>query len=572
MGINWRLHSMVLATLFVALCATGAAAAVEHQDAPGRTMAIQATKAKPLPRTITADHSKFPQLQFDPEKQKAMKPEEVTKACLGCHNQAALQFHQTIHWTWRDIDDQGNFKKLGKGGISVNNFCINILSNEPRCTSCHAGYGWKNKSFDFSSQEKVDCLVCHESTGTYKKFPAGAGYPAPYVADPDNPGQQKGKLFKSNGKTYFAPDWAKVAQSVTRPTRKNCGTCHFYGGGGDAVKHGDLDSTLVKPDKNLDVHMGSKDSGGQEFTCVRCHTTRNHHVAGRIYDKPAALERKSLLQDDLGDKIMCESCHGAQPHMHGGLDAKLNDHVDKVACQACHIPEFARVQPTKMYWDWSKAGTLMDGKAVVMGQDGKPIFDKKKGEFVWEKNVVPEYYWFDGTLAHVTTEDAIDPSGEVWLNRPNGSRSDPNSRIMPFKVHHGKSPYDVVNKTMVIPHLFPTSKDDSTAFWKNFDWQKAITAGMKYAGQNYSGQYGFADTVYVYPTTHMVAPREKALDCAQCHSKDSRLKNLTGFYMPGRDTFALVDSAGWFGVGAALVAVILHGLMRFVSGLRRKED
>ena len=122
MSINRRLHSTLLAALVVALFATGAAAAVEHQDAPGRKMAIQATKAKPLPRTITADHSKFPQLQFDPEKQKGMKPEEVTKACLGCHNQAALQFHQTIHWTWRDIDDQGNPKKFGKGGISVNNF------------------------------------------------------------------------------------------------------------------------------------------------------------------------------------------------------------------------------------------------------------------------------------------------------------------------------------------------------------------------------------------------------------------------------------------------------------------
>ena len=73
---------------------------------------------------------------------------------------------------------------------------------------------------------------------------------------------------------------------------------------------------------------------------------------------------------------------------------KLNDHIDKVACQSCHIPEFARAQPTKMYWDWSTAGQLMDGKAKIKGKDGKPAFDKKKGSFVWERNVVPEYYWF----------------------------------------------------------------------------------------------------------------------------------------------------------------------------------
>jgi hypothetical protein len=111
-----------LAALLVSAIAVSALAAVEQETAPGRKLAIQATKAKPLVRTVTADHSKFPQLQFDPETQKTMKPEEVTKACLGCHNQAALQFHQTIHWTWRDKDTDGNPAKFGKGGISVNNF------------------------------------------------------------------------------------------------------------------------------------------------------------------------------------------------------------------------------------------------------------------------------------------------------------------------------------------------------------------------------------------------------------------------------------------------------------------
>lgn len=120
--VHWRwLYNLLAITLLFAF-ATAAQANVEQDNAPGRQMAIQATKAKPLVRTITADHSKFPQLQFTPEQQKTMKPEEVTKACLSCHNQAALQFHQTIHWTWRDKDDAGNPAKFGKGGISVNNF------------------------------------------------------------------------------------------------------------------------------------------------------------------------------------------------------------------------------------------------------------------------------------------------------------------------------------------------------------------------------------------------------------------------------------------------------------------
>ncbi len=55
---------------------------------------------------------------------------------------------------------------MGKNGLTLNNFCISIHSNEPRCASCHVGYGWKDASFDFSSEEKVDCLVCHDRTGT----------------------------------------------------------------------------------------------------------------------------------------------------------------------------------------------------------------------------------------------------------------------------------------------------------------------------------------------------------------------------------------------------------------------
>lgn len=86
----------------------------------------------------------------------------------------------------------------------MNNFCINIQSNEPRCTSCHAGYGWKDKTFDFSNPHNVDCLACHEQTGTYHKFPTGAGNP---VAEPT--------LFKEDGKTYNPPEWNKVAQSVS---------------------------------------------------------------------------------------------------------------------------------------------------------------------------------------------------------------------------------------------------------------------------------------------------------------------------------------------------------------------
>jgi len=82
----------------------------------------------------------------------------------------------TTHWTWEtDTAAFGEADVIGKK-TQINNFCIGVESNEPRCTSCHTGYGWADDTFDFTAEENVDCLVCHDTTGTYKKFPTDAGY------------------------------------------------------------------------------------------------------------------------------------------------------------------------------------------------------------------------------------------------------------------------------------------------------------------------------------------------------------------------------------------------------------
>jgi octaheme c-type cytochrome (tetrathionate reductase family) len=537
-----------LAIGFLLSLPSGALAQVQVLDenqAPGRAMAQQATKGREV--WITADHAQHPVL-----KKEFKSGPEVTESCLSCHELAAGQFQKTIHWTWRapDIDPA---QRVGKGGLSMNNFCINVQSNEPRCTSCHAGYGWKDKNFDFSNPNAVDCLVCHEHTGNYHKFPTGAGNP---VTEPT--------VFKEDGKTYNPPEWNKVAQSVGRPSRQNCGTCHFYGGGGDGVKHGDMDSSLMKPNKQLDVHMGVD---GQNFDCVRCHSTKVHQIAGRMYTIPASKERKSLLEDDLAPKIMCESCHSSKPHKPG---VKANDHTDKVACQSCHIPTFARVNPTTMWWDWSKAGRKKDGQPYKeLDEFGKPKYDTKKGEFRWAKNVVPEYFWFNGSINSLTTTDSVDPGGVVPVGWAEGSMDDPRSRIFPFKVHRGKQPYDKVNKTLVIPRLF--GKEGTGAYWADYDWEKAAASGMQYAGVPYSGELDFLETTYVFPITHMVAPKDKAVQCQECHAKNGRLQNLSGFYMPGRDVSRPVQTIGWILVLGSLVGVTFHGLGRYVAR-GKKED
>lgn len=395
----------------------------------------------------------------------------------------------------------------------------------------------------------MDCLVCHEQTGTYQKYPSKAGHP---VEEPTEFGNE----------TFYPPNWNKVSQTVGRPSRHNCGSCHFYGGGGDGVKHGDLDSSLLNPSKELDVHMATE---GANFTCVRCHTTDAHKISGRCYKKPAFEEYKSLIQDDLIDRISCVSCHTETPHEPG---SKENDHTDIVACQSCHIPHYARVLPTKMVWDWSTAGQLRNGKPyTITGEYGKHSYDTRKGSFVWEKNVEPEYFWFNGSLEYVLFTDTIDPSQPVSLNSVQGERGEKRARIYPFKVHKAKQPYDTGQNTMAALHLF--SPKEPTAYWGSFDWDKAIESGMEYVGLTYSGEFDFVETVYHFPITHMVAPKENSLACSECHARDGRMADLAGFYMPGRDFHPVLDTIGWVVVFGSLAAVIIHGLIRVATRKRR---
>ena len=502
-----------------------------EEQAPGRKLARKATMGKKV--WITTDHTKHEVL-----KQAFQSGDEVTRACLSCHSEAVEQFHQTIHWTWID-PNSGKDVLVGKAGHSINNFCISTNKmKDKKCLGCHTGWNGKNG--------EVNCLVCHGQKD-FNFREAFEDFQAFSAAD-DAESREMAEEIQH--------DIQQAVQSIGRPTRRNCGSCHFYGGGGDGVKHGDLDSSMIKPNKALDVHMGYD---GQQFQCVRCHTTTRHNVAGRIYSTPASMHRKSLIEDDLTPKIMCESCHSSTPHKPG---SKSNDHTDKVACQSCHIPQFARVNPTKMWWDWSKSGKKKDGKPYkVKGPLGKMSYMSIKGEMKWAKNVTPQYFWFNGSINTLTAKDMVDPGKPVRVSWPVGSRDDKNSRIFPFKIHRGKQPYDKVHKTLLTPVL-----SGKNGYWKTLDWSSALTKGAELIDLPFSGKFGFVETSYVFPITHMVAPKEEALACTACHRRQgSRLANLSGFYMPGRDFHNMVDLGGWILFFGSLAGVVLHGLGRVFS-------
>jgi octaheme c-type cytochrome (tetrathionate reductase family) len=504
------------------------------------------------PKKSTADHSKFKELQ----KTFASGP-EVTKACLSCHTEAADQVQHTKHWTWEYTDPKSG-RKLGKRAI-INNYCTTTISNEKDCMACHAGYGWKDASFDFKAQENVDCLICHDSTGTYRKLPGDAGHPV----------YERKEFPKGSGKFVEAVDLQKVAQKVAMPGRGNCGSCHFFGAGGDGTKHGDLDSALKNPSKALDVHMDAK---GLNFSCVKCHETSGHEVSGSRYEMAAAVKGHARVRGEADPKpASCQSCHSDKPHRENPLlMERLNAHTDKLACQTCHIPEYSRDGVgTEKSWDWSTATKMgPEGKPIVVKDSaGRRAFDSKKGNFAWDSYLVPEYRWFNGEVSYKVKGDKIDPAGIVEINHPEGKVNDPQSRIWPFKVHRGKQPYDTENNILIVAH---TAGEDESALWHNFDWQKAIGTGMKTAGLPYSGKFDFVRTEMSWPITHMVAPKGDALRCAQCHGAESRLTGIDGLYLPGFSSNRLVDVVGWGAVALALLGVLIHGLTRFCVLCNRK--
>jgi len=412
----------------------------------------------------------------------------ATRACLSCHPASAHEVIQTSHWTWVGLEvnlpESGQPAHIGKKNL-INNFCLHAGANIESCSSCHVGYGWKDDSFDFHNPENVDCLVCHEQTGSYRKV--AAGLPRHDV------------------------DLLKAAQSVGRPTRRNCGQCHFYGCGGHAVKQGDLDASMNFPTERIDVHMGKFD-----MQCVDCHRTQGHEIPGLAMS--IALDRSQ--------RVRCSGCHGESPHNHQRLDG----HVKAVACETCHIPRMAIDYPTNVYWDWSKAGKDLPEDPL--------LYLKKRGAFVYAQDVRPEYFWYNGRARRYLTGEKIDPVGVVRINRPLGELKDLEAKIFPFKVHRGKQVYDKVHRHLLAPKTYGPNGFDA-----DFDWDKACRLGAKSAGLAYSGQYDFVETEMYLPLSHMVQAKQKALQCTECHG-EGRIMDWKALGYDGDPAFQGTQGSG----------------------------
>ena len=419
---------------------------------------------------------------------------EVTKACIECHDKQASDFIKTQHWNLKGVPNhvkglEKSTKLYGKTNMT-NNYCTTIFAAKeglPResCLRCHAGYGWNRNSFDHSDKTRIDCLICH-ATKSYDRASVGC--------DVDSKGIGSGKV-----------DLVEAAKSVgQKPTLQNCGYCHFYGGGGDWVKHAGLDSTMEYADRKLDVHMAKKTKGGAGLLCVDCHKAPEHKISGA-----------SSQMAHYAARVRCEDCHsGAKaPHKNSKNKAILDAHAASVACQTCHIPLLARGQATKTSWYWSDVGKNLP----VEEQFDQETFQNRKGSFTWDMNFMPTYAWYNGKIERYMVGDKIKaPPKVVNMTKPVGSIKDKAAKIYPYKTHRGSQPMDSV-------YRYLSTFQQYQSLWVHFNWEKALKDGAQEEGLPYSGKHQFVKTVSYISAQHQVAPKEDALQCGDCHMGSKRM-------------------------------------------------
>jgi len=485
------------------------------------TLALLAVFALAATGTLTGCGSSggndyVPEVPFSHAEYFAANPYEgdnLNTVCVGCHTDEAADLLETGHWQWEGTatNIEGHEGHTHGKTDLLNNFCIAIPSNEGRCTQCHIGVGWVDDSFDFDDATAIDCIVCHDTTGLYAKHPTmggGGGKPVKNI-----PSEWPG------GSTLLTPaEWDQIGSNVGDPGRANCGFCHYKAGGGNNVKHGDLAVNLNNTTREYDVHMGTD---GADYSCQTCHEADAEHGIGGM----------PIHHVTEGNMQQCEDCHsGTNAPDHSAMNGTLAMHVDLLACQVCHVPAIGRHTKTKIWWDWSEAN--QQGPDTILDADGYPIYDRKKGEFIWEWDVRPALRRFDGKWNRrmIGENDTwTNPGGMLQDEGPDNGlfvHAEPSAtwtgaaKIYPFKRMRGVQPVDMDNQRVLVPHLFGTA-GGASPYWGNWDWDAALADGATYTGQPYSGTPGFLETVMYMAVNHEVAPKEMALGyencCADCH-------------------------------------------------------
>ena len=159
--------------------------------------------------------------------------------------------HFRLEGTSMFTQGEENRIDLGKRGV-LNNQQIFAGAAGDSCFTCHVAFSRADGGGGSLRTSQVNCLSCHDTM-------------AQLTAGPD-----------------LSRVGAEVGKRIDRPTRANCGRCHFASCTGTNEKIGDLGPELVQPDPDQDIHMGR-----YNMLCQDCHKANK----------------------DKGASVNCKTCH-----------------------------------------------------------------------------------------------------------------------------------------------------------------------------------------------------------------------------------------------------------------------
>jgi hypothetical protein len=404
----------------------------------------------------------------------------------GCHPGVAKQFLSTVHWT--------------HAGVPVN---VTGLDN-PR-----KAYGMKNRAYTMcNGNDTVSALkeVKSAETGKVKYTGCDSCHPGNNLQGVNSTGPDAEAAIDcllchaakydfsrrhpekdAEGRIVIGQDRrVEAALSVGRPGIKNCMACHESAGGGALVKKG------FAFNASNDAHAA------KGMVCVDCHGTKDHRI-------PTGHDPNIWATD--GARIGCDDgkCHSGAPHK----DRDLNAHTAKIACQTCHIPRTGGAF-AKDFVNWTK---LSSGfwEPTTLRKDAN--------------ETSPAYAWYNKTVRY-----------SPKLITPLGSRRDGKSRIYPFKIFEGRAFFDRKTGRLLVMDMGPPMV--------NGDAKAGLASAAKIQGlKSYDPVPGWQAAYF--GSNHLVAPKEKALSCENCHARNGVL-DFRALGYTAKETERLSSAALYF--------------------------
>jgi len=384
------------------------------------------------------------------------------RTCETCHPGTAKEFLETVHWKHASKVDHVD----------------NLVAGQE--------YGMKNRIYTMCNGNDI--------VNNLKEVPPNAGgktkftgcntcHPGDHASDVGSSGPQaeqaidclichsskydfsKRKVVKDkDGKVVMTQDRSTTAAlNIGRPNIKNCMVCHESAGGGALIKRG------FSMTKNDDVHAA------KGLICVDCHAVKNHRF-------PTGRDPNNWASDGLYMTCVGE-CHTEKPHK----DADYNRHTASIACQTCHIPRTGGAF-AKDFTKWEKLSNGFYEPSTLKREVNE---------------TAPVYAWYNLTVSNTPR-----------FIGPKGSRSDGKSKIYPFKVFQGKAYFNKLDGQLLSMDFAPPMATGDTLAGVA---SAAKTLGIK----KYEPVPGW-QTIY-FGSNHQVAPKGKALTCANCHAINGAL-------------------------------------------------